>query len=51
VLADSQDVLAALSGATPATTARLQAARDMAAAASIALDEAVLAAERDGLLA
>ena len=51
VLAVSRDVLAALDDVTPSTAARLQAARDMAAAAATALDEAALAAERDRLLA
>ncbi len=51
VLADSADVLASLPAMSAATTRRLQAAAEMAAAARGALDEGALAAERDALLA
>jgi beta-N-acetylhexosaminidase len=51
VLAESADVLSALPEMRASSTARLTAAREMAAGAAQKLDEASLAAERDGLLA
>jgi beta-N-acetylhexosaminidase len=51
LLAECQDVLAALDEAKPPTLSRLLAARELARASATALDEASLAAEREGLLA